>query len=72
MHKLFILLIRGSLTYFLISFLCCDPAVGQSQKFIEVIPGNAIPDNPEMSASNQMRTAEPSSFCPKQEEFPRT
>ncbi|MCE7068785.1 M12 family metallo-peptidase [Dyadobacter sp. CY327] len=50
MHKLFILLIRSSLTYFLISFLCSDPAVGQSQKFIEVIPGNAIPDNQEMSA----------------------
>lgn len=50
MHKLFILLIRSFLTYFLISFLCCDPAVGQSQKFIEVIPGNAIPDNSEMSA----------------------
>ena len=50
MHKLFILLIRGCLTYFLISFLSCTSAVSQSQKFIEVITGNAIPDNPEMTA----------------------
>lgn len=50
MHKLFTLPFKSCALCMLISLICCNLACSQVQKFIETIPGNTVPDNPEMTA----------------------